>query len=286
MKAVKIMKIRRSSLIILDILLLAGLIWLLESAFGNAEMKGWVFRNMSQELIQKADSAEASEELEAFYAGVEDAGNGKTDIRDLMPRIYTETGLPMLNNTMRAPFDIRYYDAPGDASPSFVIPKGTLIYAEQNAALPESLPSGNYGYGFLSFPTRVKGWRLAVPFLQEGGYPQSKAYYVRLDDLVRLQRIRYRTDAGSEKSQFTFSEYIRGYSQQKRMPLSVGFYRTLLQIDMELARSDVPLVTADLYRPGLPLWVVCSLFALLIAGNVFLIIRRCRKKTERCKTAG
>ncbi|MBQ7063437.1 MAG: hypothetical protein IJM90_00910 [Firmicutes bacterium] len=267
-------------LIVLCIGLLAVLTFLFEPAFANLQMQKWVFRDMSKELVDHTGTEEAATELETFYTQVDKIRAGETDIRDAFPQTSDLMFKPTLNNQMQAPFDLKYYASPKDSQPAYVIPKGTTIYLEENASLATASKNDIYCYGLVSLPTREKGWRLVVPFLVEGQKSNDTAYYVRLNDLVRLQQIRYRTEKTQSGTALSLKAYVKENSEFRKMPQVVSFYQTLLRVDMDLARSESPKLTQDLYRPALPLWAVIALAGACVLANILLVVKGFRKRTH------
>ncbi len=268
------------------VLLLAALILCAVPATYNYRMQQFLSRTGN---LRNADiSADAQAD---YLERIQLASEGKTDF----VASWAVTGaLAEVPNTMTLPFDLAYYAEPVAGKSACVIPRGTTVYLTVpedyavNGKLPDeaSLSGGLWGYGFLSWPTEQRGWRLVRPFVTEEDRTLQKFYYVKLEDLSRLQQARYDSlkmtleEALAQGSGLPYSTLTDEIAKQQGLTPS-------LRRDVELRTLDVGLLSngifrsPDLLKPAPPLWLVIALAAVWVLANVGLMILFIRKKTHQ-----
>jgi len=108
----------------------------------------------------------------------------------------------------------------------------------------------SYKYGIQSWPTYNKGWRFAIPFVEEGNEKLvTKAYYVKLKDLYSpLKTIK----------KVVHYQIPKGYNN-----------RRLLLIKDEMLYKEGCYLSPDLLKPVLDSWSII----LLIIGFCLIIIK-------------
>ena len=260
-----------SSFVIL-VLLFAGSLW-------NNRVEDYLFSDWPKE---RRESVFTAEKEEAYYQLVEKIGRGEAQFEslfDLLGGSILVKRSPMLSK-IQTPYDLYYYSDPSADTPGLVIPKGTTIYFEYNKEALHTeygrpLAYEAWGYGLYSFPTRYKGWRLAIPFLSDEQETITAPMYIKLKDLEKLQKFRYHYDTEQIEGVGSYHQLMLQLADYNKQPLCFSMKMFLLYFDRWLAATDsVRVLSKDLLMPGLPLWSVITLSGIYLITNILLIVRK------------
>ena len=273
--------------VVLDLAVLVLLRFLLIAPVWNNQMENYLFSDWPAERRATAFTEETAEK---YYELVEKIGKGEEKFEMLFSALggVTLIGYPQMQSKVQAPFDLHYYNDPADASPSYVISKGTDIFYEYNKESPYAETAMPYayeawGYGFYSFPTRQRGWRLAIPF--STGKAENDTFtprYIRLEELEKLQVYRYQTDTGNVENGMHYHEFMQLSGERYSQSLEFTLTRDLLRFDKWLTgTSGLRVLSKDLFKPGLPLWAVLTLIGVYAAANLGIVVWLVRRKNTR-----
>ncbi|WP_148497750.1 hypothetical protein [Paenibacillus senegalensis] len=166
-----------------------------------------------------------------------------------------------LNNVIRTPVKIRYYDAIGDQSPAYVIEEGEPVHVKKD----RNTLSVKVGYGLDSVPADAAGWRMAYPFSADSG-TSNELLYVRSEDLLKIAR-----------SWVNANEFIVQRGKQLGLSKNNTIQRLTLQVDHQLYDSGVYL-SPDLYASVFPASSVILLALAIFSGGASLFLHRYQGK--------
>ncbi|MBQ7063566.1 MAG: hypothetical protein IJM90_01560 [Firmicutes bacterium] len=181
--------------------------------------------------------------------------------------------------SLETPVELSYYARPGDSEPVYVIPKGTKIV----------ITTLYGGYGYNSFPTAERGWRVAHPFISEGGGEERQGpYYIRTKDLRAL--VNYylhncQPVLGDRWSQYSYWDLISGQIATTGISLSkrAAAHYLLVSNDVNLLALRI-FRSKDLFYPVPALWVTIFLCIVFAAANVTALMLRIRnKRHNKCE---
>ncbi|MBQ7064888.1 MAG: hypothetical protein IJM90_08370 [Firmicutes bacterium] len=193
-------------------------------------------------LVGTDQSREVSREQQTYYLEQQQRYmDSHTDLSGAYSGLPGYADMGQSDTEMTLPFDLHYYAAPDDKEPVYTIVKGSKVLRSRQGR----------GYGFQTFPTDQKEWRVAHPFTAGKDEVLQGAYYMKWADIQKL----YTAVGGVSVNENT----LRYLNQNLGFKMSKNALQTII-----LCGVDQQLLSADLFRSdnlaqqAAPLWLLAA----------------------------